>query len=576
MANGRQKSKNLYIQGTILAAAGIITKLMGFAYRIPMTNMLGSDGNGVYSIAFEIYNIVLMLSSYSLPLAVSKLVSARLALKQYNNSYRVFKDAMLFALISSTIGAMFLFFGADFLAAMYSTPELTRPLKVLAPTVFVVAIVGVLRGYFQGASTMIPTAVSQIIEQIFNAIISVWGVWFFMNRLADTTLKDAAEGFAGVDAAGGVAKSIYSGYEVQSASLGAAGGTLGTLMGALFALLFLGYTFYIYRPSISRKNRRDVYGITESHGDVVKLIIATVIPVIISQTIYQIGYVIDDLIFSRIMYIKGMENSVRKSLQGVFNSQYTLLINVPIAMATAMAASTIPSIVTSYTMGKKKEVNKKIGGVIKFVMVISFPSAIGLAVLATPIMNILFPRLGEYNQVGANLLHYGSIAIVFYSLSTITSSVLQGLDHMRVPVRNSGISLLIHLIMMIILLYFTDLNVYILLIGDVTFPMLISILNWYCVKKYVGYKQEVGKTFLVPLIASGVMGVAAWGSYKAITIFGTGKILMIIALIVSVAIAVIVYGILMLAMRCFEKDELYDLPMGGRIVTIGRKLGFYN
>ena len=245
-------------------------------------------------------------------------------------------------------------------------------------------------------------------------------------------------------------------------------------------------------------------------------------------------------------------------------------------MATAMAASTIPSIVTSYTMGKKKEVNKKIGGVIKFVMAISFPSAIGLAVLATPIMNILFPRLGAYNQVGANLLHYGSIAIVFYSLSTITSSVLQGLDHMRVPVRNSGISLSIHLIMMIVLLNFTDLNVYILLIGDVTFPMLISILNWYCVKKYVGYKQEVGKTFLVPLIASGVMGMAAWGSYKAITIFGTGKIVMIIALIVSVAIAVIVYGILMLAMHCFEKDELYDLPMGGRIVTIGRKLGFYN
>ena len=576
MADRRQKSKNLYIQGTILAAAGIITKLMGFAYRIPMTNMLGSDGNGVYSIAFEIYNIVLMLSSYSLPLAVSKLVSARLALKQYNNSYRVFKDAMVFAFIASSIGAMFLFFGADFLAVMYSTPELTRPLKVLAPTVFVVAIVGVLRGYFQGASTMIPTALSQIVEQIFNAVISIWGVWFCMNRLAGSALKDAAAGFVGVDAAGGVAKSICSGYEVQSASFGAAGGTLGTLFGAVFALVFLVYTFCIYRPSIHRRNRKDVFGVTESHSDVIRLLVATVVPVIISQTIYQIGYVIDDLIFSRIMYMKGMENSVRKSLQGVFNSQYTLLINVPIAMATAMAASTIPSIVTSYTMGRRREVNKKIGGVIKFVMAISFPSAIGLAVLASPIMYVLFPRLGEYNQVGANLLHYGSIAIVFYSLSTITSSVLQGLDHMKVPVRNSGISLVIHLIMMVVLLYFTDLNVYILLIGDVTFPMLISMLNWYCVKKYVGYRQEVGKTFVIPLVASCVMGIAAWGTYEGVTIFGKGRMIEVIGLIAAVIVAVAVYGILILAMHCFEKDELYDLPMGGRLVTLGRKFGFYS
>lgn len=575
MSKGNKKSSNLYIQGTILAAAGIITKLMGFAYRIPMTNMLGSDGNGVYSIAFEIYNIVLMLSSYSMPLAVSKLVSARLALKQYNNSYRVFKDAMLFAVISSTIGALFLYFGADLLAAMYSTPELTRPLKVLAPTVFIVAIVGVLRGYFQGASTMIPTALSQIFEQIFNAIMSIWGVWFCMNKLASSELAAYAEQFTGVDAAGGVAGAIQEGYSVQKSSYGAAGGTLGTLVGAAIALLFLAYTFYIYKPTIDKRNRRDQFGITESHMDIFKLIVATVIPVIISQTIYQIGYVIDDLIFSRIMYMKGMENTVRKSLQGVFNSQYTLLINVPIAMATAMAASSIPSIVTSFTTGRKREVNDKIGGVIKFVMAISFPSAVGLAVLATPIMDILFPRLGKYNIVGANLLHYGSIAIVFYSLSTITSSVLQGLNHMNIPVRNSGISLSIHLVLMIVLLYFTDFNVYVLLFGDVTFPMLISIMNWFCVKKYVGYKQEIKKTFVIPLIASLIMGAAAWIVYAGISMLGSGKIIEIIAIAFSVAVAVAVYGVLILALRCFEKEELYNLPMGGRLVTVGRKLGFY-
>ncbi|MDE6232010.1 MAG: polysaccharide biosynthesis protein, partial [Lachnospiraceae bacterium] len=493
----KQKSKNLFIQGTILALAGIFTKIIGFVYRIPMTNMLGSDGNGVYSIAFEIYNIVLMLSSYSMPLAVSKLVSARLALKQYNNSYRVFKDTMKFALVTSITGALFLYFGSGLLASLYSTPELVRPLKVLAPTLLVVGILGVMRGFFQGSSTMIPTAISQIFEQIFNGVISIGAIWYCMSKLA-AHAKSLPGGFYG--GATGVYQGISQGFKVQGASFGAAGGTVGTLAGAVVALLFLAFTFVIYKPSINRQNKRDGWGITESHGEIYRTLLVTVVPVIISQTVYQVGYVIDDLIFSKTMYLKGMDNSVRKSLQGVFNSQYTMLINVPIAMATAMATSSIPSIVTSYTMGRKKEVNKKIGSIIKFVMVIAFPSAMGLSVLATPITHTLFPRLGEYNTVGASLLRYGSVAIVFYSLSTITSAILQGLDHMKVPVKNSGISLSIHLVLMVVLLYFTELNVYALLIGDITFPLLVSILNWNSVRKYVGYKQEVSRTFIVPLV----------------------------------------------------------------------------
>lgn len=567
----KREKKNVFIQGTILAAAGMITRVIGFAYRIPMTNMLGSDGNGVYSIAFEIYNIVLMLSSYSMPLAVSKLVSARLALRQYNNSYRVFKDAMLFAICVSTFGMLFLYFGAGFLADLYSTPELVRPLRVLAPTLFVVGILGVVRGYFQGTSTMIPTAISQIFEQIFNAFFSIGAVWFCMSKLTQgvQTFKTDA-----ITSAHGVCAAVNLGYKVQQASYGAAGGTFGTFTGAFIALLFLVFTFFIYKPTIIKRNKRDETGITESHSEVFSQLFFTVIPVVISQTVYQIGYVIDDLIFSKAMVTKGMSNSVRKSLQGVFNSQYTVLINVPIAVATAMAASSIPSIVTSYTRGNIKDANKKTGAIIKFVMVIAFPSAFGLAVLSSPIICTLFrsPSLRAYNVTGARLLTYGSIAIVFYSLSTITSAILQGLDHMNVPVRNSAISLVVHLILMVALLYKTDLNVYALLIGDITFPLLISILNWISVKKYIGYRQEVGKTFAVPLISSAIMGAAAWIVYYLLFIITKS---MIIGLLFSIAAAIAVYAVLILALRCFEVSELYELPMGGRLVTLGRKLGFY-
>lgn len=144
---------------------------------------------------------------------------------------------------------------------------------------------------------------------------------------------------------------------------------------------------------------------------------------------------------------------------------------------------------------------------------------------------------------------------------------------MNVPVRNSAISLVIHLILMVSLLYFTDLNVYALLIGDVTFPMLISILNWLSVKKYVGYRQEVAKTFLMPLVSSLVMGVATFIIYNGVVaVVGN----MIIGMGLAVIVAVVVYLVMILALRCFEKEELYDLPMGGRLVTLGKKMGFYH
>ncbi len=528
------KKKNMLLQGGILAGAGLITKLIGFVYRIPMGNMMGEEGNGLYSIAFGIYGIALTISSYSLPLAVSKMISARLAKGEYQNMRTVVSNALVYAVVAGILAMNVLFYGAGALEKLYDNPGLAKPLRVLAPTTFIVALLGVFRGYFQGYGDMVPTSISQILEQIVNAVVSVFATRQFMKLYASSD---------------------------QVASYGAAGGTFGTLAGALVALVFMGYLFSSSRKQFMNKGNPNEK--LESSKHVYKALFLTIIPVVLSQTIYQIGFTIDDLMFSNIMPLRGYSDKIKTALLGVYNTQYNQLVNLPVAIATSMAASTIPSIVLSRMQNDMQGVHDKITQVIKVNMVIAFPSAVGLSVLADPIMQMLFPRLVTYRYQAILLMLTGSSAIVFYALSTLTTSVLQGNNFMKLPVIHSSISLAIHVVLLGILLYFTDLNVYALVICNVLFPLVISIMNCRAITQKVGYRWEYRDTFLKPLLASAVMGVVAFALYQVLYLAFDN---IYVAAVIAIGTAIIVYGVTILQIRCFSDEELESIT-GGRKLT---------
>lgn len=537
------KSKNnILVQGSILAAASILVRLIGVIYRIPMSNILGEEGNGVYSVAFNIYNTALIISSYSLPLAVSKLVSQRTAKKQYSNAHSIFKNALLFALIAGAIAGLVVFFGADFFEKIYAREGLSKPLRILAPTLFVVAILGVFRGFFQGKGNMVPTAFSQIMEQIVNAVVSVAAAYGFMSAHSAS---------------------------LEISAYGAAGGTLGTLSGALTALLFFFMVYALNYPLIRRQKKKDQLSKKESTSYQYRILIATIIPVILSQTVYQISTTIDDALFGNIMKSKGFSDTVISSLQGVYNSQYILLVNVPLSIATAMASSSIPSIVASIESGAHALVKKKISSVIKFNMVIAFPSAVGLTVLAEPIIKLLFPRLVTYQKEAIQLMVIGSLAVIFFAYSTITSGILQGMNYMSLPVIHNAVSLVIHIILMVVLLNLTDLGILSLVIGNVTFPIVVCLLNWRAISQKIRYRQEIVRTFMVPLISSVIMGAVAFGVYRLAFLLIPSNAVCTICAIVA---AVVVYGFEILAFRCFTREEMYDLPMGRTISRVEEKL----
>ena len=543
----KKNEKNFLIQGSILAIAGVITKLIGAFYRIPLLNIIGTEGNGYYSVAFSIYSVALMLTSYSLPLAVSKLVSARVAVGEYKNANKIFRGAMTFALLAGGIVSLLVFFGADFIATTIMHLDMSAyALRVLAPCILIVALLGVLRGFFQGMGSMIPTAISQVIEQIVNAVISIAGAYLLFNagRAVGKTRGD---------------KSFGPAYA-------AAGGTLGTVLGALSALIFVGFIFLAYHKVFKKKMKRDHSRKRESYRTVYKVLFVTIVPVILSATVYNISDFVDTALFNNVMAAQGFSKKrIRKSswnLSGTvqYNDQCAALyLKCTCRLTGAESVATVQT-------GNRKQVHNKINTVSRFNMLIAIPCAVGFITLAKPILNLLY--FTQDNTTAARMLQMGALSVVFFCLSTVTNSVLQGLDDMMTPVKNAAISLVIHIVTLFLMLVVLKWNIYAVVLSKIIFSGAICILNAKALRDRIGYVQEKKKTFLIPTLASLIMGVIAIVIHLIFELFAGPYIATIIALLAAVA----AYGVSIVALGGITEEELLGMPKGAALVTICRRL----
>ena len=547
--NNKKQKSNFIVQGGILAAASILVRVIGLLYRVPVTRILGPVGNSYYSAAYEVYSMVLLISSFSLPLAVSKLVSARMAKGQVRAAYKIFQCTLVFALVSGGLGALLVYFGADFFSSVVvSTPESKLALQVLAPTILVVALMGCIRGYFQGLGSMLPTAISQIIEQIVNATVSIGAAWalFQYGSKVDALLTTETAAYA----------------------YGAAGSTLGTGMGAMAGLAFLLFLMFVYSRVMKRRRILDRHGKVESTSEIYGLLIVTILPVILSTAVYNLSGIIDQGIFKHLMAYKKYESMKIDELWGIFSGEYKTLTNVPIAVASAMASSTIPTLIRARVNRDRREMKKKTENAIRFVMVICIPCAVGLSVLAEPILTLLFGAK-QHTELSALLLQTGSLSVVLYGLSTLTNGILQGMDRMRLPVIHAAVSLALHVVLLVVLLLVTDMNIHAVVWANIFFAFMMCVLNARSIARHMKYRQEVIRTFLIPLVASGLMGLAAWGTHTGLMTLVKNNA---IATVVACAAAVMVYGVALLLLKGLTEEELKSFPKGRTIIRIAKKL----
>lgn len=543
------KKSNYLFQGAILASASIIVRMIGLLYRIPLGRIIGDVGNSYYSCAFEVYSLILLISSYSLPLAVSKIVSARIGTGDKANISRILKGALGFGMFVGVIGALTAYFGADFLTGtLLHTPEGAICLRVLAPCILIMGVLGVLRGYFQGLGTMIPTAVSQIIEQVVNAVVAVTAAWFLFGygRKIDAVL----------------------GTDTAAPAYGASGSTLGTTLGAMSALLFISFLLMVYLKKEDKKTYKETQ--KESYRSILAVLVMTILPVILSTAIYNLNSIIDQGMFKALMEKLGHAKEEIDVTWGIYTGKYKLLCNVPIALASAMASSAIPNI--SKQIGDRKAVRRSVGDVIRFTMVISIPCAFGIGIFGKEIIEVLWPGTPK---LGGQMLMLGSSSVVFYSLSTLTNGILQGIDKMRLPVIHAAVSLGLHIVLMYILMTVFRMEGMAIVWSYIFFGAIMCILNNMAIRKHLRYRQEMKRTFLIPLAASAVMSVAAKLLYNILfTIMGETIIAMLVSLMIAVIVAVVVYFVVLLALRGLRERELRAFPKGHTLVKIAKKLHF--
>ena len=533
------KKNNYLTQGLILAVAGIVTRFIGMLYRIPLTNIVGSEGMGYYSTAYEVYNIALLVSTYSIPVAISKIISALSAQGRFADGKRVFKVGLLFSSLAGLVVSLILVIFADPIASAMGYPSAALPLKVLSPTIFVFSCMGVIRGLFQGRKNMVPTAVSQVVEQIVNAVISVVSAVFFIKSVSD-----------------------YS-----EATLGAAGGTMGTLAGAVAGLIFLIAFFFVRRKKdLQEDSEVEAVDTVSPYKSLLKLLIATMIPIILSQTIYQLSGITDDFMFGRILGSKGVTESSRAVLFEAYANKYQWLYNMPVAIASAFGVSIVPVLSSAFTSKDIDGVKEKIGSTVKLNMMIAIPAAAGLSFFAGPIMKLFFKSDGE---LAAKILVWGGVAVVVFAYSTLTNGVLQGINRLKLPVIHSALSLVIHIPLLFALLYFTELNEYALMICNILYALVVCVLNYRALSKEISYRQELKKTFVLPLLSSLIMGLFGRVVYQLLVKTG---LYVSVSSVVAIVVCIPVYFVILIVLKGVGREELLKLPMGNRICKIFVKL----
>ncbi len=542
MPNNKKKD-SFILQAGILASAGIVVRIIGLLYNTPLVAIIGDEGFGYYNSAYYAYSIILLISSYSIPSAVSKVIAQRLATKEYRNAHRIFRCAFIYVLVVGGIASLFVFFGAGLLVEMENA---ILPLKVLAPTIFFSGILGVLRGYFQAHKTMVQTSVSQIIEQLANAGFSI-GMAYMMVQLV--TDQDAS----------------------TRASYGAAGGTIGTGAGVLTGLLFMAAVYALNRKTIHRRIERDTSHTDESYADIFKMIIMVVTPFILSTGIYNINNFLDNTIYQQIMInVKNLgEAAVAIDLSAV--AKGTKISNIPIAMASAMATALIPGISSDFVQGDLEKVRNKVAKSVKVTMLISIPAAVGIGVLSRPVMMVIFHQPASLD-ISSILLSCMAVSIIFYGLSTLTQAILQSVGRMKTPIINASAAVIIHAGIMILLMMFLDEKycLYSYVFSTVLYSLILCVLNQISVHRYLTYQQEMDKTFIRPILASIVMGAAAFGVYQGIYyLCGIN----IISLAIAVLIGCGLYFILIIRWDAVTEEEMRSMPKGYLLIKIAKKTG---
>ena len=533
--SGSSAAGKLMQGATILAIAGIMCKILGGIFRIPLTNMIGAEGQSYYGAAYPVYQLFYTIATAGFPVAISRMVSERVAKNDYINADKSYRIAMQTSVVVSIIAFAICCFGADQIADFVGNPGAAASIRAISIALLFTPFAASLRGYFQGLQIMTPSAISQVAEQFVRVCAGLLLAYMFFR----TNLEYAA-----------------------------AGATFGASAGMIAAMIVLYIMYYRFRHQ-RRENAAQSAVIEETTRDRFRELVEIVIPITIGSSIMPLMMTIDLAVIMRRLQATGWSLSMSKTLYGLISGYCDPLVNLPVIFIDAITISLIPAVTRAFTLKIKSDLDGNIMTGLKTMMIIAYPCAVGLIVLAGPILHLLYPTKPDEAEMAIHTLQILSLGIVTLSVMRTLSASLQGIGKMTLPVINLGIGAVIKIVATYVLVGIPSLNVNGAAIGTVIAYLTAALLNYRGLRKHADVDLDLGNIFIRPLWASLIMGAGAVGMYKLIFMLHPSNL---IASGIAIIFAVIVYFVMVFVTGAVSREELALVPKGETLYNIAVRM----
>ncbi|WP_295868408.1 polysaccharide biosynthesis protein [uncultured Oscillibacter sp.] len=535
MAN--QGKKQSFLGGAAtLAGAVAVVKLIGAVYRLPVNNILSAEGKTYFNIAYNVYNVLLTISTAGLPLAISRLTSQAQALGHLNERRKLLRTAIwLFFGLGVVLSALMMF-GSSQLAQLMHQPNAAPSILVLSPAVFCMCLLACMRGYTQGQGNMKPTAVSQVLEVLFKLGIGLPAAWY-------------------------VVRSLHLGVDY-----GAAAAILGVTVSEVIALCFMG--LYLFR----NRDTTPSDDVPPPAGTLMRQVLSIGVPITLSNSAMSIITLLDtQIVLSRLDSISAQLPSSPAVLYGQYGLG-TDLVNLPPSFVFPVTMSLIPFVAAALARQEHARANRVVSSALRLIALLAIPAGIGLSVLSEPILLLLYPAQPQDALACAPLLRVQGVACIFICLMNLTNAILQSYGREKLPIWTMIAGGVTKIVMNYFLVGNPEINIMGAPISTLCCYLVIAGLNLSFVWKYSPEKPRYLQIFAKPVIASLLMGVSAWAFYgifsRALSGLGSAYLNNAAATMGAIVCAVVIYGVLVLALRILRAEDLESVPHGAKLAKI--------
>ena len=520
--------KQNFLHGTmLLAMATAIVKVIGALYKIPLNAIIGEQGFGYYSTAYEIYTVLLMISTAGLPVAMSRMISQASSLGNYRQVRKIYTVSRTIFLSLGLIGTLLMTLFCKQLAAFQEQPDAWAAIGTLGPCCFLICLMSTYRGFFQGQSNMLPTSISQVLEAVCKLIV-------------------------------GIAAALLIKFYWNSIPLAAGGAIFGVTMSCLISSFYLNRCF--------RKAFKEMPASAEavtSGKDIAKGLLAIAIPITIGSAGLQILTVLETKIYMS-QLLTFLTQDQADTQKGIYNMTQTIF-NMPCAFITPITISIIPAITAQITSGDKKAARITEESAVRVTGLISAPCAVGLAVLAEPVTGLLGGYTGEKLMLSTSLMTVLGVCIVFNALVLLTNAIMQAHGHVNLPVINMFIGGAVKLIAVFVLTGNPNIGILGTPIGSLLCYLCITVLNLFTIKRVLPEAPAIVRNMLRSVTSAVLMGIVVFGSwYGIITLLGR-NVSRIIACGAPIAVGVVVYVIAVIKLKAITREDCLLLPKGEKI-----------